>query len=113
MFADIDREPLASASIAQVHAATLRTGERVVIKVLRPGLASLVERDLDIIARLARRTEARAGWARAIGVVALAEGFAVGLREELDFRVEAANLAAASAGREACQRASPASRTGW
>jgi ubiquinone biosynthesis protein len=97
MFADIDREPLASASMAQVHAATLRTGERVVVKVLRPGLAGLVERDLDIIARLARRTEARAGWARAIGVVTLAEGFAIGLREEMDFRVEAANLAAASA----------------
>jgi ubiquinone biosynthesis protein len=97
MFADIDREPLASASMAQVHAATLRTGERVVIKVLRPGLAGLVERDLDIIARLARRTETRAGWARAIGVVTLAQGFAIGLREEMDFRVEAANLAAASA----------------
>ncbi len=97
MFAGINREPLASASIAQVHAATLRTGERVVVKVLRPGVTYLVERDLDIIARLARRTEARAGWARAIGVATLAEGFAVGLREELDFRIEAANLAAASA----------------
>src|SRR6266581_4878561 len=89
MFAEIDRQPLAAASIAQVHAATLRTGERVVVKVLRPGVASLVERDLDIIARLARRTEARAAWARAIGVVNLAEGFAAALREELDFRVEA------------------------
>ncbi|HEV2537765.1 MAG TPA: AarF/UbiB family protein [Streptosporangiaceae bacterium] len=97
MFAVIDREPLASASIAQVHAATLRTGERVVVKILRPGVTHLVERDLDIIARLARRTEARAAWARAIGVATLAEGFAVGLREELDFRIEAANLAAASA----------------
>jgi ubiquinone biosynthesis protein len=97
MFAGIDREPLASASIAQVHAATLRTGERVVIKVLRPGVTQLAERDLDIITRLARRTEARAAWARAIGVGTLAEGYAVGLREELDFRIEAANLAAASA----------------
>ncbi|HET9973451.1 MAG TPA: AarF/UbiB family protein [Streptosporangiaceae bacterium] len=97
MFASIDREPLASASIAQVHTATLRTGERVVVKVLRPGVAHLVERDLDIIARLARSTEARAAWARAIGVVTLAEGFAVALREELDFRIEAANLAAAGA----------------
>jgi ubiquinone biosynthesis protein len=97
MFAAIDREPLASASIAQVHAATLRTGERVVIKVLRPGVTQLAERDLDIITRLARRTEARAAWARAIGVATLAEGYAVGLREELDFRIEAANLAAASA----------------
>ena len=97
MFTEIDTEPLASASIAQVHAATLRTGERVVVKVLRPGVTSLVERDLDIIARLARRTEARVGWARAIGVVKLAEGFAAALREELDFRVEAGNLAAVRA----------------
>ncbi len=96
-FAEIDRQPLAAASIAQVHAAALRTGERVVVKVLRPGVASLVERDLDIIARLARRTEARAPWARTLGVVALAEGFATALREELDFRVEARNLAAVSA----------------
>jgi predicted unusual protein kinase regulating ubiquinone biosynthesis (AarF/ABC1/UbiB family) len=81
MFTEIDTDPLASASIAQVHAATLRTGERVVVKVLRPGVTSLVERDLDIIARLARRTEARVGWARAIGVVNLAEGFAAALRE--------------------------------
>src|ERR1700738_731128 len=97
MFAEIDTDPLASASIAQVHAATLRTGERVVVKVLRPGVTSLVERDLDIIARLARRTEVRVGWARAIGVVNLAEGFAAALREELDFRVEAGNLAAVGA----------------
>jgi ubiquinone biosynthesis protein len=97
MFTEIDSDPLASASIAQVHAATLRTGERVVLKVLRPGVTSLVERDLDIIARLARRTEARVGWARAIGVVSLAEGFAAALREELDFRVEAGNLAAVGA----------------
>jgi ubiquinone biosynthesis protein len=97
MFTEIDTDPLASASIAQVHAATLPTGERVVLKVLRPGVTSLVERDLDIIARLARRTEARVGWARAIGVVKLAEGFAAALREELDFRVEAGNLAALGA----------------
>ena len=97
MFTEIDTDPLASASIAQVHAATLRTGERVVVKVLRPGVTSLVERDLDIIARLARRAEARVGWARAIGVAKLAEGFAAALREELDFRVEAGNLAAVPA----------------
>jgi len=97
MFAEIDTDPLASASIAQVHAATLRTGERVVVKVLRPGVTSLVERDLDIILRLARRTQARVGWARAIGVVQLSEGFAAALREELDFRLEAGNLAAVHA----------------
>ena len=97
VFTEIDTDPLASASIAQVHAATLHTGERVVVKVLRPGVTSLVERDLDIIARLARRAEVRMGWARAIGVAKLAEGFAAALREELDFRVEAGNLAAVGA----------------
>src|SRR6201994_546017 len=97
VFTEIDTDPLASASIAQVHAATLRTGERVVVKVLRPGVTSLVERDLDIIARLARRAEVRMGWARAIGVAKLAEGFAAALREELDFRVEAGTLAAVGA----------------
>jgi ubiquinone biosynthesis protein len=96
-FAEIDHQPLAAASIAQVHAATLRTGQRVVVKVQRPGVASLVARDLDIIGRLARRMQARAPWARALGVVTLADGFAVALREELDFRVEARNLAAVSA----------------
>lgn len=96
-FAEIDHQPLAAASIAQVHAATLRTGQRVVVKVQRPGVASLVARDLDIIGRLARRIETRASWARALGVVTLAEGFAAALREELDFRVEARNLAAVRA----------------
>src|SRR2546429_3780268 len=74
VFTEIDTDPLASASIAQVHAATLHTGERVVVKVLRPGVTSLVERDLDIIARLARRAEGRMGWARAIGVAKPAQG---------------------------------------
>jgi ubiquinone biosynthesis protein len=65
-FAEIDPEPLAAASIAQVHPAVLRTGQRVVVKVRRPDVADMVERDLDIIARLARRLEVRAAWARTL-----------------------------------------------
>jgi ubiquinone biosynthesis protein len=96
-FAWIDQEPLAAASIAQVHAARLVTGEEVVVKVRRPDVPGIVSRDLDIIRLLARRLEERAAWARALGVRRLAAGFAAALREELDFRVEAANLEAVGA----------------
>ncbi|OPF84792.1 hypothetical protein VT50_0200910 [Streptomyces antioxidans] len=97
IFKDVDPVPLASASVAQVHAVWLRGGEKAVIKVLRPGVRTVVERDLDIICRLAAMLERRTRWARTIGVVALAEGFAASVHEELDFRVEAANIATVTA----------------
>ncbi|WP_245967036.1 ABC1 kinase family protein [Sphaerisporangium album] len=98
VFAEFDRQPLASASIAQVYAARLHSGARVVVKVRRPGITEVVERDLDIVARLARTLDVRTRWGRAIGVRDLARGFAEALREELDFRVEAANMAAVATG---------------
>jgi ubiquinone biosynthesis protein len=76
LFAQFEQRPLAAASIAQVHRARLAGGEQVVVKVQRPGIERLVERDLDILLRLARALEARAEWARRIGSLALAEGFA-------------------------------------
>lgn len=99
VFADVSREPLAAASVAQVHAATLLSGERVVVKVQRPGIGSVVERDLDIVARLASTLHSRTRWGRTIGVRELAAGFADAMREELDFRVETANMIAVAAGR--------------
>jgi ubiquinone biosynthesis protein len=94
VFASFDREPLATASIAQVYAARLHSGEDVVVKVRRPGVDRVVERDLDIVYRVARSLRVRAAWARSLGVVDLADGFAAALGEELDFRVEARNIAA-------------------
>ncbi|WP_026118555.1 ABC1 kinase family protein [Nocardiopsis salina] len=94
LFAEFEPVPLAAASIGQAHAARLHTGEQVVVKVQRPGIAPVVERDLDIIGRLARRFDEHTDWGPAIGVVDLADGFAEALREELDFEVEAANIAA-------------------
>ncbi|GDY54600.1 hypothetical protein SVIO_052230 [Streptomyces violaceusniger] len=93
IFAEFDSTPLAAASIAQVHLARLHSGRKVAVKVQRPGIRTSVERDLDIICRMARMLEQRARWARALGVVALADGFAVSIQEEMDFRVEARNLA--------------------
>ncbi|RKS07088.1 ubiquinone biosynthesis protein [Nocardiopsis sp. Huas11] len=94
VFADFTDRPLAAASIAQAHLATLKDGGEVVVKVQRPGISSVVRRDLDIIRRLARKFEQTTDWGPAIGVVELAEGFAEALLEELDFEVEAANIAA-------------------
>jgi ubiquinone biosynthesis protein len=97
VFAGFDREPLAAASVAQVHAARLRSGAEAAVKVQRPGIQATVERDLDIVARLARSLEARTRWARSIGTRELAGGFADAVREELDFRIEAANMAGVAA----------------
>ncbi|HVE30061.1 MAG TPA: AarF/ABC1/UbiB kinase family protein, partial [Mycobacteriales bacterium] len=94
VFATVSPEPLAAASVAQVHAATLASGEQVVLKVQRAGIGPVVERDLDIVDRLAGTLATSTSWGRTIGVRELADGFALALREELDFRVEAANMAA-------------------
>ncbi|MFB9903712.1 ABC1 kinase family protein [Allokutzneria oryzae] len=98
VFASFDRTPLAAASIAQVHVARLRSGEEVVVKVQRPGIRAEVERDVDIVNRLAVTLEQRTRWGRSLGLRELAAGFADAVREELDFRVEAANMAAVAAG---------------
>lgn len=99
VFESVDPEPLAAASIAQVHLAKMRTGEQVVIKIQRPGIESVVERDLDIMLRIAQMLNDRADWARSIGIRDLAEGFAEALREELDFTLEARNMISVAAAR--------------
>lgn len=97
VFADFDHEPLAAASIGQVHRAQLRGGAHVVVKVQRPGIGPVVAGDLDITLRIARMLEQRAPWARAIGIRELADGFAEALQEELDFTVERRNMARVAA----------------
>lgn len=97
VFATVDPEPLAAASLAQIHAATLQDGTPVVVKVQRPRARAQAEADLDIMAQLAQRLERTTQWGRSLGVVALTDGFAQSLLEELDYRVELANLQAIAA----------------
>ncbi len=98
IFAAFDVEPLAAASIAQVYRARLVSGEMVVVKVQRPGIRALIERDLDILLRLARTAAARTRWGRELRVMELATRFAEVVQEELDFRIEARNTVAVAAG---------------
>ena len=91
VFLSVDEVPLAAASVAQVHTATLLDGARVVVKIQRPRARAQVTTDLDILERLAGDAERRTTWARDLGARALAAEFARALREELDYRVEAAN----------------------
>ncbi|MGD0607838.1 MAG: AarF/ABC1/UbiB kinase family protein, partial [Streptosporangiaceae bacterium] len=67
------------------------------VKVRRPDVSQIVDRDLDIAGRLAARLERSTSWGRAVGTAGLAAGFAAALREELDLRVEARNMTSVAA----------------
>ena len=92
VFASFDRTPLAAASIAQVHAATLQTGEPVVVKVQRPQVATLVRNDLAAMSWIAPVLVGRIPVAALANPPALVELFAETIVEELDFRLEAENM---------------------
>jgi ubiquinone biosynthesis protein len=92
VFSRFDREPLAAASIAQVHAATLRTGEDVVVKVQRPTIREQVQQDLKVMSWLAPFLIGRIPVAALANPPALVELFAETITEELDFRLEAENM---------------------
>ena len=97
MFAEIDWQPLGSASIAQAHSARLHDGREVVVKVRRPGLREQVERDLAIARWLARTAERRTTWGAQYQVTSLVDEFADVLHGELDFHVEARHAIEAGA----------------
>lgn len=97
VFESFDREPLAAASIAQVHRAVLREGPdggpvEVVVKVQRPSVAKFVMNDLSVMAWLAPFLVGRIPVAALANPPALVEVFAQTIVEELDFRLEAQNM---------------------
>ncbi|HET6982454.1 MAG TPA: AarF/UbiB family protein, partial [Myxococcaceae bacterium] len=93
-FASIEREPLAAASIAQVHRATTRGGEPVVVKVQRPGIQTQIGSDLQVLRSLARLLEAVVEETGIYSPVGIVEEFDRAIREELDFVHEAENVRA-------------------
>ncbi len=89
VFESFDFEPLASASIGQVHRAVLMSGEAVVVKVQRPGLDELLSRDATVLRLAARIAERRVPAAQDFGVRQLAEELITSMDHELDYLREA------------------------
>ncbi len=90
-FRSIELEPLASASIAQVHAATLITGERVVIKVLRPGIEHVIGQDLELLKWLARIVERHVPHGRRLRPREVIADYEKVILDELSLLTEGAN----------------------
>ena len=91
LFASFELEPLASASMAQVHAATLKTGEEVVVKVLRPNMRKIIQQDIQIMYTIARLAERYWSESRRFKPSEVVQEFEHSLMDELDLQREAAN----------------------
>jgi len=93
----VDREPLATASMSQVHRASLEDGREIVLKVQRPGLREQVLADLEALADIARFLHQRTDFCSRYGVDLMFEEFRKSMLRELDFRQEAMHLFTLSA----------------
>ena len=91
LFVTFDPQPLAAASTAQIHRATLTSGEDVVIKVQRPDIDVTVRGDLQVAHDMVHTLEKRAKWARNLGLSGMLDEFAANVIEELDYQNEAYN----------------------
>ncbi|MCL4267850.1 MAG: AarF/ABC1/UbiB kinase family protein [Anaerolineae bacterium] len=92
IYATFDTNPLAAASLGQVHRATLYTGEEVVVKVQRPNIIKQVRADVGIMSWLARLVQRRLQWAQDMGLVGVVDEFGQQVLAELDYRIEAYNI---------------------
>jgi predicted unusual protein kinase regulating ubiquinone biosynthesis (AarF/ABC1/UbiB family) len=91
-FAGFEPEPIGSASLGQVHRATLRDGRRVAVKVQRPGIRRRALEDMEVIAELAEFLDNHSEKAARLGFGSMVEEFRGSLLGELDYRREADNL---------------------
>jgi len=93
VFASFEREPIAAASIAQVHGARLHSGEEVVVKVLRPGVLALIERDIEVLYALAELAWRYWPEGRRLRPLEVVREYEKTIIDELDLMREAANAA--------------------
>jgi predicted unusual protein kinase regulating ubiquinone biosynthesis (AarF/ABC1/UbiB family) len=91
-FAEFDPEPVAAASLGQVHRAALRDGRRVAVKVQRPGIRDEIVKDLEVLHEIAAFADLHTQVGRRFGFVATVEQFRKTLMRELDYQTEARNL---------------------
>lgn len=91
VFSRFDEEPIAAASLGQVHTAVLRTGEDVVVKVQRPRIENTIGADLEILGDLASLARERTRWGLVYDFPTIVEDFAYTLRAELDYIREGRN----------------------
>ena len=91
VFNNVEAEPFASASVAQVHNATLKNGDLVVIKVIRPGLEKTIHKDLKLLRKIARLIQRLSATGRRLRLVEIVNDYEKIIFNELDLRSEAAN----------------------
>ena len=89
LFASFDATPLATASMAQVHHATLSNGEEVAVKVQRPGVRQRIEIDIEILHEIARFSTKYTSFGRRYGIFQIVRELERSLSQEMDFRLEA------------------------
>ncbi|HCM04716.1 MAG TPA: ubiquinone biosynthesis regulatory protein kinase UbiB, partial [Oceanospirillales bacterium] len=91
LFAQFDATPMASASIAQVHPATLHDGTEVVVKVVRPGINKTIDRDMILLDQMARLVEKYSSEGRRLKPVEVVEDYSNTIHAELNLAIEASN----------------------
>lgn len=91
IFLELDSTPFASASVAQVHKATLKSGEEVVVKILRPGIEQVVRADIKMLKWVARQVESKTAVGKRLHLLEVVSDYEQVILDELDLRAEGAN----------------------
>src|SRR5208337_4360970 len=92
IFAEFDEKSIAAASVGQVHIAKLHSGEKVAVKIIRPGIDRRIKEDLRLMYFLAARAEKALEIGRVIGAVNLVREFERNITRELDMMIEAGSI---------------------